>query len=302
MVFGFLFSAVGAYMSGVVGSSNNPISGMTLATLIISSGMLLLFLGSNSPLGPATAILIGSLVCCAAAVSGDNMQDLKSGHMIGATPMKQQIMQLIGIIVPSVIIAPVTKLLIDAYGIAHLNPGTDPLQAPQATLMASVAKSIFTGDIPLDFMCYGMAVAAVVIAVDYLLVKFRTRFRIPVLAAALGMYLPFQLSIPIVCGGLVMSFARWTMVKLGVDGITRDINERNGLLFAAGLITGEAIVGILLALPIVITRSTESLAIFGNFSYLQWPGLVLMVLTMLGLYGIVVGKAYFEERNYYGPL
>jgi len=144
VIFGFLFSAVGAYMSGVVGSSNNPVSGMTLATIITSSLLLLMLLGrSEDRLGPNFAILIGSVVCCAASVSGDNLQDLKSGHIIGATPMKQQLMQLAGVVMPAIFIGPVVALLIAAYGLKKDQVYTRPLLAPQAQLMASVSKSIF---------------------------------------------------------------------------------------------------------------------------------------------------------------
>jgi len=284
-------------MSGVVGSSNNPISGMTLATIITSSVLLLLFLKRDDPLGPAFAVLLGSVVCCAAAVSGDNLQDLKSGHIIGATPLKQQLMQLIGVLIPSVIISPVVKLLIKAYGLTKDHTHPRPLLAPQATLMASVSRSIFAGDLPWSLVAIGMGIAALFIGVDVMLYRLRLPFRLPVLAAALGMYLPFELSGPIVLGGLVMTVARTILAKLSVPSATQEVCQRNGLLFAAGLITGEALVGILLAIPIVITGRSDFMAIF-DVHMAQWPGVILLFAVMLCLLFVVVGKAVHGVQTY----
>eukprot|EP00026_Physarum_polycephalum_P004347 Phypoly_transcript_04365.p1 GENE.Phypoly_transcript_04365~~Phypoly_transcript_04365.p1 ORF type:complete len:683 (+),score=67.39 Phypoly_transcript_04365:83-2131(+) len=307
-IFGFLFSAVGAYMSGVVGSSNNPISGMTLATIVTSAALMMLFMSTSSDIhdrtkiGPAASILIGAVVCCAAAVSGDNMQDLKSGHLVGATPYKQQIMQLIGVIVPGLLIAPIVDLLISAYGLPTDPTKKQPLQAPQATLMMSVAKSIFQGDLPLDVMGIGMGIAGAIFICDLVLMKMKSKHRLPVLAAALGMYLPFSLSGPIVIGGLIMSASSFVLNKLSVTGSEKEACMRKGLLFAAGLITGEALVGIILAIPLVLTKNAEFMAVFGDFSNVQWPGIIALVMAALSLFGSVVGKTIYEERNYYSVL
>lgn len=299
-IFGFLFSAVGAYMSGVVGSSNNPVSGMTLATIITSCALMLLLVGkSDDNLGPAASILIGAVVCCAAAVSGDNMQDLKSGHLIGATPMKQQLMQLIGIVLPGLLIAPIVDLLITAYGLPNDPKHKQPLQAPQATLMASVAESIFHGDLPLAILGIGMGLAAIILALDILLYKLDVKYRFPVLAAALGMYLPFSLSGPIMLGGFVALSSDFVLSKVGVGASAKEGYMRNGLLFAAGLITGEALVGILLAIPIVITEDVTFMAIFGDCSSQQWPGLLALMVAAGTLFGVVVAKPIYEERKYY---
>ena len=132
LVAGFLFSAVAAYMAGLVGSSNNPISGVTIATILSSALLLLVFLGGDSPIGPASAILIGSVVCCAAAMAGDNMQDLKAGYLVGATPYKQQIAQGVGVISAAVVIAPTLTLLLEAYGIGiPTEAHPEPLAAPR---------------------------------------------------------------------------------------------------------------------------------------------------------------------------
>ncbi len=274
LIAGFLFSAVAAYMAGLVGSSNNPISGVTIATILSSALMLLLFLGADSPIGPAAAILIGSVVCCAAAMGGDNMQDLKAGHLLGATPYKQQIVQAVGVISAALVIAPTLNLLMEAYGIgvpteAHPNP----LAAPQATLMASVARGVFEGGLPMTMVGIGMIVAIVVIGIDLYLEKTGSTFRTPVLALAVGIYLPLELSVPILIGGLIAHAVRRR----------RQHSEDNGVLFAAGLITGEALVGIGMAIPIVIFGNAEVLAYWGVHEG-NLPGIVLLAIVGFLLY------------------
>ncbi|MHC4790931.1 MAG: OPT family oligopeptide transporter, partial [Planctomycetota bacterium] len=145
---GFLFSAVAGYMAGLVGSSNNPISGVTIATVLVSALLLLLLMGSGAKNGPPAAIIIGSVVCCAAAIAGDNMQDLKAGYLVGATPWKQQVMQMVGTVSAAVVMAPVLTLLLKAYGFAgHESARESPLIAVQANLMASVAKGVFAKEL-----------------------------------------------------------------------------------------------------------------------------------------------------------
>jgi len=279
IVAAFLFSAVAAYMAGVVGSSNSPISGVTIATILTSSLLLLLVLGSGNPAGPPAAILIGAVVCCAAAIAGDNLQDLKAGRIVGATPYKQQLMNTVGIIAAALVMAPTLNLLLQAYGIgvptdAHPNP----LPAPQATLMASVARGVFHGGLPVDMVIIGMIIAVVVIAIDYQLERRNQSFRMPVLAMAIGIYLPLQLSVAIFLGGLI-AWAAHRHQTLEV----REASERRGVLFAAGLITGEALIGIGMAIPIVVSGSAEVLAFWGVHNS-NWPGVVLLAVVMYLLY------------------
>ena len=198
---GFLFSAVAAYMAGVVGSSNNPISGVTIATVSVACALLWL-LGAGEADGPAAAIIIGAVVCCAAAIAGDNMQDLKAGRLVGATPWKQQVMQIVGTVSAALVLAPVLSLLLRAYGFeGHSTAKAAPLPAPQANLMASVARSFFTGNLPWLFVAIGACVAAGVIALDRVLQVRRSGFRTPVLAVAIGFYLPVEMSVPIFAAG-----------------------------------------------------------------------------------------------------
>jgi len=291
LVAGFLFSAVAAYMAGLVGSSNNPISGVTIATLLMSS-LLLLWLGTDSATGPAAAILIGAVVCCACAIGGDNMQDLKAGQILGATPRKQQIMQVVGVIAAAFVMAPILSLLLNAYGIVDpVSPDRPALAAPQATLMASVARGVFERNLPWNMVVMGMVVAVGIIALDLVLEKRGSGFRTPVLAVAVGIYLPLELSTPILLGGLVSLAAhRWR--RNTMDREAKETGLRTGLLFAAGLITGEAIVGILLAIPIVMNKGENPLNISASVSWLPsaWPGAALLLMVMVVLYRVARGK------------
>ncbi len=244
MVFGFLFSAVAAYMAGMVGSSNNPISGVTIATILFSSLLLLLLLGENSDVGAPAAIMIGAVVCCAAAIGGDNLQDLKTGHIVGATPWKQQVMQIVGTVSAALVLGLVLDILHTAYTI-----GSPTLSAPQATLMKSVAEGVFKGNLPWNFVYIGAVIAIIIIMLDIRQEKRGSDFRIPVLAVAVGIYLPIELTVPIFIGGMINHLGK----KAGALAAA----EKKGLLLASGLITGEALMGILVAVPIFVTGNKD---------------------------------------------
>ena len=298
LIAGFLFSAVAGYMAGLVGSSNNPISGVTIATILTSALLLVAIVGTDSAIGPAAAILIGAVVACAAAIAGDNMQDLKAGRILGATPIKQQIMQMVGVVSAAFVMAPVLTLLLTAYGIG---PPTaehpNPLAAPQATLMAAVAGGVFGGGLPWTMVAWGMALAVAIIALDVVLERRGSEFRTPVLAVAVGIYLPLELSSAIFLGGVIAWGAGGVYARPVPAGDERmqaslanakATGERQGLLFAAGLITGEALVGILLAIPIVMAGRADVLAFWGEFGS-PWPGMALLLLVMFLMYRAAVG-------------
>ncbi len=278
LLLGFLFSAVAAYMAGVVGSSNNPISGVTIATVSVSALLLYLLMGPGAVNGPAAAIIIGSVVCCAAAIAGDNMQDLKAGYIVGATPWKQQVMQIVGTVSAALVIAPVLMLLMNAYGFkGHASAkGADALGAPQANLMASVAKGVFDGGLPWHFVFIGMGASVAVIIGDLVLEARKVAFRMPVLAVAIGIYLPVELAVPILIGGAIKAAisVRQRRRAVPLEGVK--VSERRGILFASGLITGEALMGIAMAIPIAITSNQRILAVADN-PWGAWPGLVLLV-------------------------
>ncbi|MBO6575328.1 MAG: oligopeptide transporter, OPT family [Rhodothermales bacterium] len=272
---GFFFASVAGYMSGLVGSSNNPISGVTIATILAVSLLLLLILGAQidfavdaarATSAAATAILVGGVVACAAAIAGDNMQDLKAGQIVGATPAKQQILQVVGVLAGAVAIAPVLQLLFSAYGLGDVFPraGMDTaeaLSAPQATLMSSVAHGVFSRDLPWTMIWIGVAIAAALIILDRHLERTGSSFRTPVLAVAVGIYLPIELTTPIFIGGVIAWAAARAIRNAGGGKEATATGARQGLLFASGLITGEALVGILLAIPFAATQSTDVLAI-----------------------------------------
>ena len=283
---GFLFVSVSAYLAGLVGSSNNPVSGITIATILFASFVLMLLLGSDSNIGAVAAIMIGAVVCCAAAVGGDNLQDLKAGYLVGATPWKQQLMLGIGAFSCALIMAPVLNLLDQAYGIGDpTRPGS--LQAPQATLMASVAQGMFGGKLPWDMIAAGAVIGALVIAFDNWLKSRNSTFRVPVLAAAIGIYLPLELMVPIFLGGVLAYLVERRFGVVGTsDESLRDRIHRPGVLFSAGLITGEALMGIAIAIPIVISERSDVLALPAQFHFGQFVGLVVLAVVGWLLYRV----------------
>ncbi len=286
IVTGFLFVSVSAYLAGLVGSSNNPVSGITIATILFASVVLMLMLGRDSPIGAVAAIMIGAVVCCAAAVGGDNLQDLKAGYIVGATPWKQQLMLGIGAFSCALIMAPVLNLLAAAYGIgAPTAEHPNSLSAPQATLMASVAKGMFGGELPWGIIAIGAGVGAAIIALDEWLKATGKTFRVPVLAAAIGIYLPLELMVPIFLGGLLAYLVERRHGMVGTaDEPARDRLHRPGTLFAAGLITGEALMGILIAIPIVATGRPDVIALPEQFQFGELFGLAVLAVVAWLLY------------------
>jgi putative OPT family oligopeptide transporter len=273
---GFLFSAVAAYMAGLVGSSHNPVSGITIATLLFASLLLLVIMGPGASTGAAAAIMVGAVVCCAAAIGGDNMQDLKAGYLVGATPWRQQLMQVLGVISAVLVMAPILNLLLTAYGFgAPTAEQPNALAAPQATLMASVAQGVFGGGLPWGMVAAGAVIGVMVIAIDETLRRGGYSWRAPVLAVAVGIYLPLELSVPILAGGVIAHLVKRRLARRGLTP------GRAGILFAAGLITGEALIGIALAVPIAFSGEPEVLAL--GFEWPAWVGLAVIAVIATGL-------------------
>jgi putative OPT family oligopeptide transporter len=260
VIAGFLFCSVSAYMAGLVGSSNNPVSGITIATILFAAAVLLALLGKDAAIGPVAAIMIGAVVCCSACVAGDNLQDLKAGYIVGATPWRQQVMLAIGSISCALVMAPTLNLLNSAYGIGvPTEAHPQPLLAPQATLMASVARGLFGGELPWGMVAIGAAIGVTIIVVDEILRRRGAKFRTPVLAVAVGIYLPLELMVPIFLGGLLNHIV--TSRGKGMPEEEVEKRNRTGMLFAAGLITGEALMGIFMAIPIVAAGKGDILAL-----------------------------------------
>jgi putative OPT family oligopeptide transporter len=249
---------------------------VTIATVLFCSLLLLLLMGAGAKNGPAAAIIIGSVVCCAASIAGDNLQDLKAGYLVGATPWRQQVMQIVGTVSAALVMAPILTLLLKAYGFAGHSSATDSaLAAPQAHLMASVAQGVFEGGLPWNFIFIGMLVAVAVILLDSHLERRGSSFRAPVLAVAIGFYLPFKLEVPIIVGAVIHEIVRRRRAAMDVSKGTLEESGQRGLLFASGLITGEALIGIALAIPIVISSRQDVLAVLDE-PIGPWPGLLLM--------------------------
>ncbi len=240
VVTGFFFVAVSSYIVGLVGSSNNPVSGMTISALLLVSAIFLI-LGWKGNSAIFATLGMAGVVCCATCTAGDVSQDLKTGYILGATPQKQQAGQIIGVIMPALIIAPVLTLLHSAYGI-----GTG-LKAPQATLFASIVKALFgNGKLPMDMVFAGAVLACLLIAADLILQRAGTRIRLHVMPIAVGIYLPFTLTVPMVLGGFIRYFSERQR-----DGSEPELQD-SGILVSSGLIAGEALMGILLAVFIVL--------------------------------------------------
>ena len=298
VVAGFLFVSVSGYLAGLVGSSNNPVSGITIATILFAAAVLMVLMGTSgreaagaggAPLGAVAAIMIGAVVCCAAAVGGDNLQDLKAGYLVGATPWKQQLMLGIGAFSCALIMAPVLNLLAQAYGMGEPTAQhPNPLSAPQATLMASVARGLFGGELPWGMIGIGAVIGALIIAVDEWLKKTGKSFRVPVLAAAIGIYLPLELMVPIFLGGLLAYIVERRHGVVGADESVRDRIHRPGTLFAAGLITGEALMGIFIAIPIVVSGNAEVLSLGIDLPFVKLIGLAVLAFVAWVLYRIAM--------------
>jgi putative OPT family oligopeptide transporter len=277
IVAGFLFSSVSGYMAGLVGSSNNPVSGITICTILFASLVLMWMIGGNSSIGAVAVVFIGAVVCNAAAVAGDNLQDLKAGQLIGATPWRQQVMLGIGVIASAAVMAPVMNVLQFAYGIGEpAHPGVKALPAPQANLVKSVAEGMFGGTLPSGMIAIGAVIGALIIVLDLYLKRRGSRWSAPVLAVAVGIYLPLDVSTPILAGGIVAEMVgRWHLKHS--PGGDHDKLAQNGMLFAAGLITGEALVGIFIAMCIWISKNPDVLASSAELPGGKWWAAALLL-------------------------
>ena len=262
----FFFAAVAGYIAGVVGSSNSPVSGMTIATLLFTVALVWvvgdLLLDLSTPTLMLATMLIASIVASSAAIAGDVMQDLKTGHMVGATPRVQQIAEIIGVITGALVIGPTLKLLHNAFGITKTaclreavnDPSRDcsnALTAPQAELIGDIVRGSFVGDVNMQMIMLGVVIAIVLIWL-----------KMPVMSVAIGIYLPLGLSVPIMLGGILSYFA-FKSAHIRIDGEIREEPskeaiaaakdvENRGVLIGAGFIAGESILGVFVALLIVL--------------------------------------------------
>ncbi len=261
VVFGFFFATVSSRMVGLVGSSNNPVSGMAIATLLIAT-LILKLTGADGVEGMASAIAIGSVICIVAAIAGDTSQDLKTGYILGATPKKQQISEIVGVTAAALAIGGTLYLLDSAWGF-----GSDELGAPQATLMKLIVEGVMGGNLPWNLVFIGVFIAVAIELIG-----------IPVLPFAIGVYLPVQLNACVMIGGVL----RLITEKIGKKQGREEEVVNNGILFSSGMIAGEGLVGILLAvfaifgIDKVIDLSSKLPA-----SFMTVASLVLLAVTIL---------------------
>jgi len=313
-IIGFLVAAACGYMAGLVGSSSSPISGIGIISIVVIS-LILLLVGNAYPqllttgdgkFVTALALFCGSAVLCVATISNDNLQDLKTGYLVKATPWRQQVALMIGVVVGALVISPILELLYKAYGFTGALPRPDmdasqALGAPQATLMTTIAKGIFAHNLNWDFILIGVLIGAVLIVADTLLRKTSAgKYSLPVLAVGMGIYLPPTINMPIFMGSVLAWWIKNRITKNSAAA-QRERNlkfaERKGTLFAAGLIVGESLIGVIMAFIIAASVTTGGsdaplalkLANWDNIA--QWLGLLAFVLAIVILARRVLSSA-----------
>ncbi len=297
-VLSFFFVAVASYIVGLVGNSNSPVSGMTITAVLITALLLFQF-GYSGMQGMVATLGVAAIVCCAACTSGDVCNDLKTGQLVGASPRRQQIMQILGVCVASVVMAPVLQVLQDAYGI-----GSRELSAPQAGLFANLVQGFF-GDasLPWDMVSFGVLLGVAALGIDTLLGRSGSSFRAHLMPIAVGIYLPFGLSLPLILGGLIAHAYARTPLSGSPSPLSRSpsplggsqddaetVNSRlreeadrlrPGVLFSSGVIAGEALTGVAIAILVSSQIRTPS------FEFAAKPLLSLAVAaTALVLFGL----------------
>jgi len=281
IVLSFFFTAVASYIVGLVGNSNSPVSGMTI-TAVLFTGILLLMFGFTGKEGMVATLGVAAIVCCTACTSGDVCNDLKTGHMVGAAPHRQQTMQIMGVAIASLVMAPVMQLLHDNTpgGI-----GGKELSAPQASLFASLARGFFgDGKLPWNLVAIGAVIGVVVLVVDRVLESKKSSFRAHLMPIAVGMYLPFGLSVPILIGGVMAHL----VTKGAKDESTADRWMRPGVLFASGIIAGESLTGVGIALLAAAGISRLDLGL---------PGGAVTIATAAGAIGMVAAFWMSSRRK-----
>lgn len=294
LIVGFICAAIAAYIVGIVGTTSLPVSGITIVA-IIGFALTLLFLLSGSidfqtnleaaKQISSIIIIFAAVVCVAATLSGDNMQDLKAGYIVGATPWKQQCMLIVGAIASALVIPYILQTIFEAYGIGDIlpRPNMDPnqaLPAPQATLMATVSQGLFAGKLPWDMIQIGIVMGIIAILVDELLKRKTKTYRFPPLLFALGIYLPFSYVTAFFIGGIISS-----LVKMKTKSFQSSETDK-GILFASGIIAGEAILGAFLTIPFSYAQSTDIFAL--KFAWLEpyqnYLGALLFLILCFFLY------------------
>jgi len=273
---GFLFSVITAYFSGMVGVTASPGSSVVISGMLFAAWLLLTAIDHLLPLplnaqqiqaAEAITIIIGSVVTGIAAIANDNTQDLKVGQLVGATPWRQQVMLLLGVIISSLVIPPVMQLLFDVYGIAGVMPheGMDisqSLPAPTAALMAAITEAVFRGSLPWTMMLTGSCVILLAIFLNYV---FKLKdFNLSILGIAIGMYLPLASSVPLFIGGMIALLVKKHLGRANINKEESVARKQKGTLIACGLVAGSAIMDVLLAIPFSVFHSPDALQLVGS--------------------------------------
>jgi putative OPT family oligopeptide transporter len=292
-MFAFFFTAVAGYIAGVVGSSNNPISGVTVATLLFTA-IVLLLAGADINAGMTGTVLVAAIVCCSAAIAGDCMQELKTGQLLGSTPKNLQIAEFVGAFLCAIVIAPIVMYLHQAYTITSTS-----LPAPQATVMGTVVYGVFKQQMNWTMFGLGVGLAFFIIALEKLNIA-----QISIMAVAIGIYLPLTLTVPIFMGGIlkllvdtfVAKKVRRTERGLAPKKLKERIGEEiekatnGGILIASGLVAGEALMGVGVAVMVIAGVNATMIP-----QPIAWPGLLIF-------FYIAFLIAYMAVREMIGPL
>ncbi len=284
----FFVAAVCGYMAGLIGASNSPLSGVGIL-VVLGAALLLVFVvkpflpSSAGPALVAYALFVTSVVFCAATISNDNLQDLKTGQLVDATPWRQQVALIVGVGAGAIIIPPILDLLNHAYGFAGA-PGVDParaLAAPQATLISALARGVIQGDLDWNLIGSGILIGVGVIVLD-IVVRKVSRASLPPLAVGLGIYLPTETTLMIVVGAIV----GWAYDRRAARTANAERSRQLGVLMASGLIVGESLVGVLLAAIVVFSGKATPLALVGEgfAEAAVWVGGIVFVATIIALY------------------
>ena len=292
LLIGLVVAAVCGYMAGLIGASNSPISGVGILVVLVAAVLIKVI--HNPAQGEVDALIAYTLFTAAvvfgvATISNDNLQDLKTGQLVGATPWKQQVALVIGVVFGSIIIPPVLQLMNNAFGfVGAPGAGKDALAAPQASLISSLAKGVFGGDLNWGLLALGAGIGAAVIVIDELLKRTGTRFSLPPIAVGMGLYLPAELTLIIPIGALLgMAYDRACEKRENPEAA-----KRAGVLLATGLIVGESLFGVLFAAIVGSTGKEAPLAIFpASYEYAsKWVGVVLFAALVTVLYRWINGQ------------
>jgi putative OPT family oligopeptide transporter len=295
-IFGFLTAAACGYMAGIVGSSASPISGIGIIAVSLASLTLLALPAESSPGPVAVALFITSAIVAIATISNDNLQDLKTGQLVEATPAKQQIALIIGVFAGAVVIPPLIDLLYRAYGFAGAlpRPDMDPskaLAAPQATLMSAIANGVLGHKLDWTMISIGFAFGAALIVVDLILKRTTTNLRLPALAAGIGLYLPATVSVTLVIGAIISWLAQRALSQRTPE--QKAAAEQRGVLLASGLIVGESLIGVIIAAIIGATGRQDALSVVGSGfeTTATWLGAMVFFVVCVGFGRLVVARA-----------